>query len=135
MAAKKQAVSLGIDNKSGLALFRRCKRIICDFDEETIKVYYEEFLKRPNDSIENLNFDKYFVIRNIKKGERINNTTLPNYSPVIINEKLSVQTNLIEIENDFLGYDNYNELEIEDCLEQMPIGAKNGYIITNTNNQ
>lgn len=135
METKKQPVLIGIDNKSGLELFRRCKRIICDFDEQIITVFYEEFLKRTNESTENIASDKCFILKNIKKGEKINNTNLPNYSPDLKDGKISLKSNLSVIENDFLGYDNYNELEIDDCLEQMPIDAKNGYIITTINNQ
>lgn len=134
METKKQPVSVGLHHKSGLECFRRCKKVIVDFDLQIIYVYYDEYLSTTNEYIVEVTSDKYFIIKNLKQGESVNNTNLPNYSPELVNGKITTKSNLTVLENDFLAYDNYNELEIEDFLEQIPIGAKTGYTITQINN-
>lgn len=131
---------------SGLPCYRRYDYFIANRKDRYIKVHYDEWLEASDGRILNL-AGKSYVVKNLKSGEIINNLDLPL---VIIDENNPLtpipNPSLVPLASDFNGFDNWfnyipngqsigNTIEgaIDQTLLGLPIGCKDGWIITQPN--
>ena len=146
---EKTAVLVGTDEDSGLPLYRVFKAFYPDRKNLTIQTYYDEYLLTPNGLKANVKENKYYIVKNLNEGEIVNNFDLPTW---VSDENFNQIPNpdLTVMEADFLGFDNWFNYDIgvfpngttlaqviegaiDAALAAIPIGAKSGWIITQSN--